>query len=141
MSEKIGIMVCGHGSRDDAAVEEFQSIANGLRKRLPQYDTEWGFLEFARPIIREGLDKLREKGCTRILALQGLLFAAGHAKNDCPARECCFHGSFPYRYRSAHMGFSGDKHIKLWICRHGIFLFFMSLYFYVFDTRHYDADV
>ncbi|MCW8837015.1 MAG: sirohydrochlorin chelatase [Rhodospirillales bacterium] len=85
MSEKIGIMVCGHGSRDDAAVEEFQSIANGLRERLPQYDTEWGFLEFARPIIREGLDKLREKGCTRILALQGLLFAAGHAKNDVPS--------------------------------------------------------
>jgi sirohydrochlorin cobaltochelatase len=44
-----------------------------------------GFLEFARPIIREGLDALRERGVTRILAVPGMLFAAGHAKDDIPS--------------------------------------------------------
>ena len=85
MSGRIGIMVCGHGSRDDNAVAEFASVAAGIRERLPQYPVESGFLEFATPVIRDGLEKLREKGCTRILAVPGMLFAAGHAKNDIPS--------------------------------------------------------
>ncbi len=43
MNEQLGIMVCGHGSRDEGAVEEFQSVARGLRERIPQYPVEWGF--------------------------------------------------------------------------------------------------
>jgi sirohydrochlorin cobaltochelatase len=82
--EKIGVMICGHGSRDDAAVREFNKLAVLLRERFPQWPVESGFLEFARPIIHEGLDKLREAGCTRILAVPGMLFAAGHVKNDLP---------------------------------------------------------
>lgn len=83
--EKIGIMVCGHGSRSEAAVTEFQAIAEGLQARFADHPVEYGFLEFATPIIRTGLDKLREAGCTRVLAVPGMLFAAGHAKNDIPS--------------------------------------------------------
>ena len=85
MNEQLGIMVCGHGSRDEHAVEEFQSVARGLRERIPQYPVEWGFLEFATPIIRDGLDELQKKGVNRVLAVPGMLFAAGHAKNDIPS--------------------------------------------------------
>ena len=85
MTEKIGVMVCGHGSRDEDAIREFEAVARGIRERLPQYEVESGFLEFATPIIRDGLDKLREKGITQILAVPGMLFAAGHAKNDIPS--------------------------------------------------------
>ncbi len=53
---KVGVMVCGHGSRDEEAVREFASVAAGIRERLPHYQVESGFLEFATPIIREGLD-------------------------------------------------------------------------------------
>lgn len=82
---KIGVMVCGHGSRSEAAVTEFQAIADGLRVRFADHPVEYGFLEFATPIIRTGLDKLREAGCTKVLAVPGMLFAAGHAKNDIPS--------------------------------------------------------
>jgi len=85
MAEKTAVMVCGHGSRDEAAVREFESVARGLRGRLPQFDVDYGFLEFATPIIRTGLDALRARGATRILAVPGMLFAAGHAKNDIPS--------------------------------------------------------
>jgi len=78
-------MVCGHGSRDTGAVEEFQAVAQGLKERLPQYETDWGFLEFATPVIRTGLDALRAKGIRKVLAVPGMLFAAGHAKNDIPS--------------------------------------------------------
>ncbi len=82
---KIGVMVCGHGSRDEEAVREFDAVARGIRERLPQYMVESGFLEFATPIIRDGLDKLRAADHDLVLAVPGMLFAAGHAKNDIPS--------------------------------------------------------
>ena len=85
MPEKLGIMVCGHGSRNRLAVEEFAKVAEGLRTSMPDYPVEYGYLEFANPVINVGLDKLREQGVTRILAVPGMLFAAGHAKNDIPS--------------------------------------------------------
>jgi sirohydrochlorin cobaltochelatase len=85
MAEKIGVMLCGHGSRDLKAVQEFAVLSQHLRKRLPQYPVEYGYLEFATPIIRDGLDKLRKRGVSRVLAVPGMLFAAGHAKNDIPS--------------------------------------------------------
>jgi len=85
MSEDFGIMVCGHGSRDEGAVREFAVVAEALRARFSDREVEHGFLEFATPIIRDGLDKLVARGVTRIFALPGMLFAAGHAKNDIPS--------------------------------------------------------
>jgi sirohydrochlorin cobaltochelatase len=82
---KLGVMLCGHGSRDTDAVTEFAVLSEHLRKRLPQYPVEYGYLEFATPIIRNGLDALRAKGVERVLAVPGMLFAAGHAKNDIPS--------------------------------------------------------
>jgi sirohydrochlorin cobaltochelatase len=82
---KIGVMVCGHGSRDVEAITEFQSVAAGIATRLPQYPVASGFLEFARPIIRTGLDELYGQGVRHILAVHGMLFAAGHVKNDIPS--------------------------------------------------------
>jgi len=85
MTRKIGIMVCGHGSRDAGAVREFAQVGEGLKKLFPQYPVDYGYLEFATPIIRTGLDNLRSAGVSRILAVPGMLFAAGHAKNDIPS--------------------------------------------------------
>ena len=84
MSKTIGVMLCGHGSRDGDAVAEFGILARHLKARLPQYEVESGFLEFATPIIKTGLDALKDKGVGRILAVPGMLFAAGHVKNDLP---------------------------------------------------------
>ena len=85
MTEKTAVMICGHGSRDDAAIEEFNQLAGHLSKRLPDFDVESGFLEFATPVIRTGLDKLKDRGAERIVCVPGMLFAAGHVKNDLPS--------------------------------------------------------
>lgn len=82
---KTGVMICGHGSRDADAIREFQAVARGIEERLPHYDVESGFLEFATPVIRDGLDALVGRGVTKILAVPGMLFAAGHVKNDVPS--------------------------------------------------------
>ena len=83
--EKTGIMVCGHGSRNQNAAREFATVAEGLKARYPDVPVEYGYLEFCNPVISEGLDRLRAKGVTRVLAVPGMLFAAGHAKNDIPS--------------------------------------------------------
>ena len=85
MAEKLGIMVCGHGSRNQNAAREFAVIAEALKARNPDMPVEYGYLEFCNPVIAEGLDKLRAEGVTRVLAIPGMLFAAGHAKNDIPS--------------------------------------------------------
>ena len=83
---KIGVMICGHGSRSQAAVDEFAVLAEKLPALLPEdWMVDYGYLEFANPVIRVGLDNLREAGCERILAVPGMLFAAMHAKNDIPS--------------------------------------------------------
>jgi sirohydrochlorin cobaltochelatase len=80
-----GVMLCGHGSRNRHAVGEFAALAAILRQRLPGVPLEYGYLEFADPVLHLGLERLRAEGATRILAVPGKLFAAGHAKNDIPS--------------------------------------------------------
>ena len=85
MAGKLGVMVCGHGSRDENAVREFAVLAERLTERLPQYPVDYGYLEFATPVIRDGLNALKAGGVDEVLAIPGMLFAAGHAKNDIPS--------------------------------------------------------
>jgi sirohydrochlorin cobaltochelatase len=81
----LGVLVCGHGSRNRLAVEEFARLAEALRRRLDPLPVEHGYLEFARPILRDGLEALRQRGVRHVLAVPAMLFAAGHAKNDIPS--------------------------------------------------------
>ena len=81
----LGVLICGHGSRNRLAVAEFAQLAEALRELVPEVPVAHGYLEFARPILREGLDSLRSQGVKRVLAVPAMLFAAGHAKNDIPS--------------------------------------------------------
>jgi sirohydrochlorin cobaltochelatase len=78
------VLICGHGSRDPEAIAEFELVATALRPRLPDCDFATGYLEFARPTIRDGLATLAARGARQILAIPGMLFAASHVKNDLP---------------------------------------------------------
>ncbi len=81
----IGVMICGHGSRNRLAVAEFAQLAEQVRARLAPVPVEYGYLEFARPILRDGLERLQAQGVKHVLAVPAMLFAAGHAKNDIPS--------------------------------------------------------
>jgi sirohydrochlorin cobaltochelatase len=78
------VLICGHGSRDPEAVAEFELVAAALRRRLSDFEFATGYLEFARPTIRDGLAALAARGARQILAIPGMLFAASHVKNDLP---------------------------------------------------------
>ncbi len=81
----IGIILCGHGSRDPQAVKEFINVVDKIKSKIPNIPVAFGFLEFNRPIISDALDQLKNMGVERVVALPAMLFAAGHTKNDIPA--------------------------------------------------------
>ncbi len=81
----IGILIVGHGSRNKLAVEEFATLVSSLKPFLPGIPLEYGYLEFATPIISDALDRLRKHSVKKVIAIPLMLFAAGHAKNDIPA--------------------------------------------------------
>jgi sirohydrochlorin cobaltochelatase len=76
------ILIAGHGSRDSDGVAEFLDLARHFRAFRPEVPLEIGFLEFARPTIQEGMDRLIRQGARTVVVLPGVLMAAGHAKND-----------------------------------------------------------
>lgn len=85
MFKRYGLMICGHGSRNQNAVREFGVLSERMKERFPHWMVDYGYLEFANPVIAHGLDALKAKGVNHILAVPGMLFAAGHAKNDIPS--------------------------------------------------------
>ncbi len=82
---RIGILICGHGSRNRLAVDEFAELVKDLESRLPENPVEYGYLEFAQPTLTKALERLEKRAANRILAIPAMLFAAGHTKNDIPS--------------------------------------------------------
>lgn len=79
------ICIVGHGSRDSQATDEFLETVSLCRDSRPSRIVEYGFLEFARPLVQDGFDRCAERGAESIVVLPGMLMAAGHSKNDIPA--------------------------------------------------------
>lgn len=79
------ILFVGHGSRDAEGTEEFQRLVDLFRRDEPERIVECGFLEFAKPVIGEGIAACVRRGAKTIAVLPGMLMAAGHAKNDIPS--------------------------------------------------------
>jgi sirohydrochlorin cobaltochelatase len=94
-----GILLCGHGSREDEARIEFErfvaSADRAMRLRDPAAHVTGAYLEFAHPTIGEGLGALAQQGVGRIVAQPLMLFAAGHVKNDIPWEVNTFAAAHP----------------------------------------------
>jgi sirohydrochlorin cobaltochelatase len=82
---KEGILLCGHGSRKTAGVEEFKKLVEILKGRYKTtFEVDYGFLEFNHPLFEAAVERLYSKGIRTIYALPVILFAGAHAKNDIP---------------------------------------------------------
>jgi sirohydrochlorin cobaltochelatase len=79
------IFLAGHGSRDPEGTQQFLHLVDLFRAHDPERIVECGFLEFARPVIGEGIERCVHRGARTIAVLPGMLMAAGHAKNDIPS--------------------------------------------------------
>src|SRR5262245_50234220 len=104
---KPAILIVGHGSRDREGTQEFHHLVDLFAVQDPERIVECGFLEFAEPIIQEGVDRCVARGATVVTVLPGMLMAAGHAKNDIPSeiQEA--------RLRYPHVAFHYGRHLHL----------------------------
>jgi sirohydrochlorin cobaltochelatase len=104
---KPAILFVGHGSRDPEGTREFLRLVDLFRAQEPSRIVECGFLEFARPVLGEGIDRCVQRGARTIVVLPGMLMAAGHAKNDIPSE---IHEA---RHRYPDVEFHYGRHLHL----------------------------
>jgi sirohydrochlorin cobaltochelatase len=95
MSNKQGILICGHGSRDKEGVEGFKELVAQLRFRYPERVVDYGFLEFSHPVYAAAVERMYEQGVREITAIPAILFAGGHAKNDIPYEMNSLQSQYP----------------------------------------------
>lgn len=79
-----GVLLIGHGTRDEEGHREFLRLGAGLAAALAPLPVELSLLELQPPRIADAWDRLAEVGVRQIHAAPLLLFAAGHAKADIP---------------------------------------------------------
>lgn len=104
---KPAILIAGHGSRDVEGTAEFHQLVELFAHRDPSRIVECGFLEFAKPVIQEGIDRCVERGANIVTVLPGMLMAAGHAKNDMPSEV------HEARKRYPNIAFHYGRHLHL----------------------------
>lgn len=81
--QRTGILVVGHGSREQASNLEFEQLVAHLRAHRPEFDVRHAYVELATPSLADGLDAIAR--CNdRVVVIPCFLFTAGHVKNDIP---------------------------------------------------------
>ncbi|MEW5887621.1 MAG: sirohydrochlorin chelatase [Pseudomonadota bacterium] len=77
------ILLVGHGSREPAGNTEIEEFARRWRARQPDWNVQACFIEFAEPLVDEGLARAAEHG-GRVIVVPLILNAAGHVKMEIP---------------------------------------------------------
>lgn len=114
-----GIVIAGHGSRDEEGVREFESLVAAVKQRCNGHFVTHGFLEFAKPTIDEAARENIRNGSRTIAVVPGILLSATHAKNDMPSEVQALRREFPDH--EFHFGTSINLHpVMLDICRERI---------------------
>ena len=84
MSEKIGILTIGHGSRLPYNTQVVTEIAKMISEKHPEYVIKIGFVEHSEPTVEEALMSFKGTGVTKIAATPIFLASGVHLTEDIP---------------------------------------------------------
>ncbi|MDI3539048.1 MAG: sirohydrochlorin cobalto/nickelchelatase [Methanolobus sp.] len=84
MTEKIGILAIGHGSRLPYNNQVVSEIADMIAKKHPEYVVKSGFMEMSTPSVEEALLSFTGTGVTKIAAVPVFLASGVHITKDIP---------------------------------------------------------
>ncbi len=84
-SDKTGVLLVFHGSRDEDGMAEFFDFVKALQQAWAPLPVQPAFLEFVEPSILDAVADLIEKGVREFLILPFFLVPASHMKTDVPA--------------------------------------------------------
>jgi sirohydrochlorin cobaltochelatase len=91
---RTGILVVGHGSREQASNLEFERLVEHLRAHRPEFEVRHAYVELAEPPLADGLDAIARSN-DRVIVIPCFLFTAGHVKNDIPLALAAVRPKFP----------------------------------------------
>ena len=80
-----GLLLVGHGTRDERGLEEANVLAGKVRAICSDAAVELCFLELAAPDIATGVQRLVRSGVRQFRVMPLMLLAAAHVKHDIPA--------------------------------------------------------
>ena len=81
---KQGILIIGHGSRAESAVEEFNKIVAMVKENRPELKVEGAHMELAEPSIETVSKNYYDDGVRKIITLPYFLYEGVHIKEDIP---------------------------------------------------------
>lgn len=82
--QKTAVLFLGHGSRARSAGEAMEALIAQAQRRADYEIVAWGYLEFAKPTIPEGVQRCIEAGATRLVAIPYFLHVGMHMVRDLP---------------------------------------------------------
>lgn len=84
MTEKIGILALGHGSRHPYNKEVVSGVAELIAKKYENVIVKIGFMNMNTPTMKEGLEDFRGTGVSKIVAVPIFLAPGVHTMEDIP---------------------------------------------------------
>ena len=84
MTEKIGILALGHGSRHPHNKEVVNGVADLIAKKYKNVVVRIGFMNMNNPTMKEGLDAFKGTGVSTIVAVPIFLAHGVHTMEDIP---------------------------------------------------------
>jgi sirohydrochlorin cobaltochelatase len=79
----VGILIVGHGSREERSNQEFETFVSAYRLTHPGRSVRFAYIELAKPDVKIVLIEFA-KTHKQITIIPLFLFASGHVKNDIP---------------------------------------------------------
>lgn len=84
MSEKIGILALGHGSRHPHNKDVVSGVADLIAKKYKNVVVRIGFMNMNSPTMKEGLEAFKGTGVSTIVAVPIFLAHGVHTMEDIP---------------------------------------------------------
>jgi len=84
MSEKIGILAIGHGSKLPYNNQAVTEMANRIAEKHPEYIIKVGFVEHSEPKVKDALMSFEGTGVTKIAATPVFMASGVHLTEDIP---------------------------------------------------------
>lgn len=81
---KQGIVLFGHGSRNPAWAEPFQSLRKEIERQQPEARVELGFLELMEPSLPDAIGRLAAGGAEEVVVVPLFISAGSHVREDLP---------------------------------------------------------
>lgn len=90
-----GILILAHGSRQKETEKTLKVLVDKVQNLTGAANIETAFLQFSDNLLPTGLDRLVNKGCTKIHIIPYFLFNGVHIQEDIPVELAKYKAQHP----------------------------------------------